>query len=117
MILIFDYLTNRKQWIEIDFHFSLWKELLSGVLQRSILGHLMFSICLYDPFLLTRNIDICYAWCAAQLWREYKLDHRVIGKHLDLTFQWFSDNGINDNCKCHFFLSADQNVLINKRAE
>ena len=104
MILIFDYLTNRKQRTEIDFHFNLWKELLFRVLQRSSLGHLMLSICYYDPFLLTSNIEIAsYAYCAVHLWRNYKLDHRVTGKHLDLIFQWFSDNGINDNYKCHYF--------------
>ena len=48
---------------------------------------------------------------------EYKLDLRVTGKHLDAIFQWFSHNRVSDNYKCHVLLSADENVLVNKRAE
>ena len=75
-----------------------------------------FSEFCKDPFLLASNIELAsYTYSAVHPWRNYKLDHRVTGKHLDLIFQWFSDSGIGDNYKCHVLLSADENVFVNKR--
>ena len=80
------------------------------------LGKNFFSEFCKDPFLLTSNIEIAsYTYCAVHPWRNYKLERRVTGKHLNLIFHWFSDNGIGDNYKCHVLLSADENVFVNKR--
>ena len=56
--LVFYYLTNRGQQSKIGCNYSLWKELLFWVPQESFLAPTLFSVYLYNLFLLTDNIDI-----------------------------------------------------------
>ena len=46
--LIFDYVSNRWQRTTIYDNFSSWAELLQGVTQGSVLGALLFNICIND---------------------------------------------------------------------
>ena len=48
--LIHDYLTNRKERVKINDTYSLWKHILYGVPQGSILEPLLFNIFLCDLF-------------------------------------------------------------------
>ena len=56
-----DYLSHRKLKIKINKAFSNWTNILHGVPQGSILGPLIFTVFLYDLFLLKPNIALLYA--------------------------------------------------------
>ena len=47
-----DYLNNRKQRIKVNSFYRSWEAILSGVLQGSILGPLLFNIFMSDMFLI-----------------------------------------------------------------
>ena len=53
--LLQDYLSNRSQEAKVDSKFSLWKKIVYGVLQGSILGPILFNIFMCDMFLFLRE--------------------------------------------------------------
>ena len=55
LITFKSYLRNRLQRTNVNNNFSLWKDIFSGVPQGSILGPLMFNICINDIFLFLDN--------------------------------------------------------------
>ena len=59
LVLIYNYLSNRKQRVKVNDSHSSWSEILFGVPQGSILGLLLFSIFI---------CDICFT-----LWKTLKL--------------------------------------------
>ena len=53
--LVQSYLSNRKQRTKINSEFSSWEEIFFGVPQGSILGPLLFNICLCDLFFIMND--------------------------------------------------------------
>ena len=51
--LIYSYLTNRWHRTKINSVFSSWEELTQGILERSVLGSLLFNIYINDLFYLS----------------------------------------------------------------
>ena len=56
---IFDYLSSRKQRTNMGSAYSNWSEVLHGILQRSILGPLLFNIFINDIFFFIGKSEIC----------------------------------------------------------
>ena len=56
--LIHNYLSNRKQRVKVNSTYSIWKDIVYGVPQDSILRPMLFSIYLCDLFVFLENTDI-----------------------------------------------------------
>ena len=57
--LVHDYLSNRKQRIQINGSFSSWQESFRGIPQGSVLGPFPFAVVINDLFLLEEETDMC----------------------------------------------------------
>ena len=112
--LIKYYITNRKQRVKITNTYSTWEQIKIGVLQGSVLGPLLYNLCINDIFWLANRTTIC----------NYADDTNFFASHSDLGIvirqleddcsvivKWFSDNflKLNDE-KCHLLVFGDKNT-------
>ena len=56
LVFMKSYFTNRQQHVCVNSNLNMWGKIISGVLQGSILGPLLFSIFLNDLFLFVETL-------------------------------------------------------------
>ena len=116
LYFINSYLKGQKQRTKINSSYNAFAEILFGVPQGSILGPLLFNICICDLFLKDSDIDIAYYaddnipyTCSSDLDSIiFKLQ-----KNTERIFRWFHNSNLISNAgKSHLIVSSKENLEI-----
>ena len=59
--ILIEFLTDRKQRVVVDGHYSAWRNVISGVPQGSVLGPLLFILYTHDMWFGLENMLVAYA--------------------------------------------------------
>ena len=114
--LVENYLSNRKQRTKINSDFGSWEEILFGVPQGSILGHLLFNIFLCNLCFIMNETDFAsYADDNTPCFVGNSIEGVIIKLQNALLtlFQRFYNNQMKTNPgKCHSICSTDVKVNI-----
>ena len=102
--LIFEYLKDRWQRVNMNKNFSSWSELLMGVPQGSVLGPLLFNVYLNDLLWFTEG-EVCnFADDTTLYGCAHQLDTLINSLESDsaIALKWFENNHMKlnpDKCK------------------
>ena len=110
LTIVSSYLSNRKQRIKINDVFSSWKDLILGVPQGSVLGTLLFNICLNDLFFFLKDVGICnFADDTTTYICDESLENvlKSLEKNSMFVIRWFENNYMKLNTyKCRLIVSG-----------
>ena len=112
--LLQSYLCNRFQRSIINGSFSSWNEVITEVLQGSVLGPLLFNIFLNDVFLFFSKCQLCNYADDNTLYKLGKY-MKKIKNDLEMDFmilqKWFHENQmVLKPGKCHYIVIGDDDL-------
>ena len=117
LILIHNYLSNRKQRVKVNNAYNIWKDIFYGVLQGSILGSLLFNMHFCGLFYFLENTDIASYVYDHPLYSAEKNREAVINTiepSSQVLFNWFSENFMKANSdKSHVLMSGTETTHAN----
>ena len=112
LVFMKSYFTNRQQRVYVNSNFSMWEEIISGVLQASILGLLLYNIFLNDLFLFVENSDLSNYADNNTLYssgNDLEKVKQTLRQDFEIITKWFYENYMVFNSgKCHF-MCIEQN--------
>ena len=117
LVLIYNYLSNRKQRVKVNDSYSFCSKILFGVPQGSILGPLLFNIFICDMFYFMEDFEIAnYADDSTPF--SAKLNRKSVVEELQISssvlFTWLRNNYMKANTeKSHLLLSGSDTLTAN----
>ena len=106
---IYSYMKRRKQGVKINDTESLFKILLSGLPQGSILGPILFNIFINDLLFFTKLANFADDNTIYAAKRDLNELLRLLEKESEVAIKWFSDNNMIVNPK------KFQAIIINRQ--
>ena len=119
MVVVHEYLSNRKQRTKVKRTYSSWLEIVFGVPQGSILDRLLFNIFLADLFFILNDVDIVsYGDDSTPYVTADDINGviRSLEEASKTLFEWLENNLLKSNTdKCHLLVSSSDAVNLRVR--
>ena len=115
-----EWMNERKQRVKVGSVFSGWSDLVQGVPQGSVLGHLLFNIYMNDLFWFNDQTNVCNFADDTTLYscdKDIKSVTQCLEHDTLIAIEWFGWNFMKLNQdKCHFLFAGHKHEHLFAKA-